>query len=78
MMNELLKDGGKVYVHCSAGIYRSPQIIALYLSMFQNYSIEEAVSMIKLKHPFAKPNIKIIRETMGIMSIRQFKRRVYS
>lgn len=60
-MKELLKDGGKVYVHCSAGIYRSPQIIALYLSMFQNYSVEEAVNMIKLKHPFAKPNINIIR-----------------
>jgi protein-tyrosine phosphatase len=39
MMTDLLKDGGKVYVYCSAGIYRSPQIIALYLSMFQNYSV---------------------------------------
>jgi protein-tyrosine phosphatase len=34
MMRELLKNGEKVYVHCSAGIYRSPQMIALYLTIF--------------------------------------------
>lgn len=34
LMRELLRDGERVYVHCSAGIYRSPQMIALYLTLF--------------------------------------------
>jgi len=76
-MNELLRDDGKVYVHCSAGIYRSPQIIALYLSVFQSYSIEEAVCMIKSKHPFAKPNCKVIHDALGMIQMREAKRRVY-
>jgi protein-tyrosine phosphatase len=38
-MEKLMKKQGKVYVHCSAGMYRSPQIIALYLILVEKYSI---------------------------------------
>lgn len=76
MMSELLKDGGKVYVHCSAGIYRSPQIIALYLSIFHSYPIEDAVNMIKAKHPYAKPNPQVISDALGVMRMRQVNRRL--
>lgn len=34
LMHQLLKDG-KVYVYCSAGVYRSPQLVALYLALHQ-------------------------------------------
>jgi protein-tyrosine phosphatase len=34
ILRELLQNNQRVYVHCSAGIYRSPQMIALYLSVF--------------------------------------------
>ena len=40
LLSDLLKEGGKVYVHCSAGIYRSPQMIALYLTLFEHYPLE--------------------------------------
>ncbi len=31
ILNKLVNLYGKVYVHCTAGIYRSPQLVALYL-----------------------------------------------
>lgn len=40
IMRDLIKSGERVYVHCSAGIYRSPQMIALYLSLFEKYTID--------------------------------------
>jgi len=46
-MEELLAGGGNIYVHCSAGIYRSPQMIALYLVAVKKYKVEEAVTLLK-------------------------------
>jgi len=46
-MDNILKSDGKIYVHCSAGMYRSPQIIALYLILVEQYTIESAIETIK-------------------------------
>lgn len=32
-----------VYVHCTAGVFRSPQLVILYLVKFCNYNLNEAV-----------------------------------
>lgn len=37
-LKRLIEVGKKVYVHCSAGVYRSPQIVALFLILTKNYS----------------------------------------
>jgi protein-tyrosine phosphatase len=34
LLRELIEDHGTVYVHCTAGIYRSPQLVALYLIQY--------------------------------------------
>jgi protein-tyrosine phosphatase len=47
-------------VHCTAGKYRSPQIIALYLILKNGLQPTEAIKMIKERHPFANPNEHII------------------
>jgi len=60
MMKELMRDE-KVYVHCSAGIYRSPQMIALYLTLCEQFPVEKAIQMVKENHPYAKPNAKVIK-----------------
>lgn len=31
LLKKLIDSGQKVYVHCSAGIYRSPQLVVLFL-----------------------------------------------
>jgi protein-tyrosine phosphatase len=74
MMRDLIRDGEKVYVHCSAGIYRSPQMIALYLTIFERYSLEQAVSTVKANHPYAKPNARVVREAVGLIQLHRSNR----
>lgn len=71
VMRELLREGERVYVHCSAGIYRSPQMIALYLTLFERYSLEQAVAAVKDNHPYAKPNSKVVRDAVGLIQFRR-------
>ena len=59
-MEEILSGGGNIYVHCSAGIYRSPQMIALYLIAIKKYKLEEAVRLLKEKHPYSRPSPNVI------------------
>lgn len=34
LLKQLVETYGTVYVHCTAGIYRSPQLVVLYLVQF--------------------------------------------
>jgi len=49
-----------IYVHCSAGIYRSPQIVIMHLVIEHNYDLEEAIKLVKHKHAYANPNTELI------------------
>lgn len=51
-----LKDGGKVYIHCMCGASRSVSIVCAYLSKKKNIKPEDAISMIKNIRPLANPN----------------------
>lgn len=55
-IDELIKNGNTTYVYCTAGKYRSPQVIALYLTLKNGINVTEAVKFIKEKHPVARPN----------------------
>jgi len=57
-------------VYCSAGKYRSPQMVALYLILKNGIDLEDAIKFIQEKHPVAKPNEKIIKT--AIYHIRKF------
>jgi protein-tyrosine phosphatase len=49
-LHDALVDGGKVYVHCSAGLNRSPTVIIGYLVKHRGMALEEAVAWISEKH----------------------------
>lgn len=57
LLRQLVETYGSVYVHCTAGIFRSPQLIAIYLILYESYSIENAINHIKLRRPNAQPNL---------------------
>jgi protein-tyrosine phosphatase len=63
-----VKKNKKVYVHCSAGVYRSPQIVALYLILTKKYSPEEAVEFVKSRHSFARPNAQVVSHAFEVLS----------
>lgn len=75
LMHELLKEGG-VYVYCSAGVYRSPQLVALYLALHQQYSLDEAISLVRKNHPYAKPNYKTVHAAMRLAKLKKFLRKI--
>jgi hypothetical protein len=49
-LNDAVLGGGKVYVHCSAGLNRSPTVIIAYLVKHRGLGLEEAVAWISEKH----------------------------
>lgn len=46
--------GHDILVHCKSGVNRSPAFIFAYLTLFEEYSKNHAIALIKLKHPRAK------------------------
>lgn len=47
----VVEEGGKVYVHCKAGIGRAPTLAAAYL-VASGYSLDEALTLIRQARPF--------------------------
>ena len=46
-LHELVMAGHTVYVHCTAGVTRSPTVVAAYLHVHLGSSIEEAVERLR-------------------------------
>jgi protein-tyrosine phosphatase len=42
-LDDLLRKGHKVYVHCTAGVTRSPTVVAAYLHWRLHWPLEEAL-----------------------------------
>lgn len=76
IMHELLSEGGNIYVHCSAGIYRSPQIVALYLAIYQHYSAEDAMNLVKKFHPYAKPSLKTLDSALRLIKLKRYLKKI--
>lgn len=56
------KGTGKILVHCSAGISRSPTVVAAYLMRRQGMTLEDALGHIVLIRPQISPNAGFIRQ----------------
>lgn len=57
-----LQSGGKVLVHCQAGISRSASIVAAYLIASQKLTRAGAVELIKKKRPGIRPNDGFLKQ----------------
>jgi len=55
-MDEAIKNGGKVLVHCSQGISRSATIVIAYLIKIEGYTFEDALEFTKSKRDMVNPN----------------------
>lgn len=54
--------GGKVLVHCNAGVSRSTAIVIGYLMKHHDYSFLQALGHIKSKRPCVQPNAGFISQ----------------
>ena len=56
----------KIFVHCNAGVSRSPSIVIAYLIKSLNYSFKEAFNLVKNKRNIIKPNETFIKELQNL------------
>ncbi|MBF2079953.1 MAG: dual specificity protein phosphatase family protein [Synechococcales cyanobacterium T60_A2020_003] len=64
VINEQIQQGEAVYVHCLAGVERSPTVCTAYLCLYEKLELWEAVSQVKKVHPYALPTedqLRVIR-----------------
>lgn len=54
--------GGKVLVHCLAGISRSPTICIAYLMYSHNLSLDQAYDLVKQRRSLISPNLNFMRQ----------------
>lgn len=55
LVRHLIQRGHTVYVHCTAGVNRSPTVALMYLNLVEGIPVEEALATVQLCRPQAKP-----------------------
>ena len=59
-LTELVQPGRPVYVHCTAGVNRSPSVVIAYLHWVEGWSLEQAARHVRQEHP-CSPVIEVLR-----------------
>ena len=52
----------KVFVHCAAGMSRSPTIVIAYLMWKKQLLLNEAIELVKSKRPEISPNLNFMKQ----------------
>lgn len=54
-LHGLLRQGHRVYVHCTAGINRAPLVVLTYLTLVEGIGLEEAMTLLLRARPEVCP-----------------------
>ncbi len=55
-INQEVRRGGKVLVHCVAGVSRSSTLCMVYLMKYKNMTLRQAHDLCKMRRPYVRPN----------------------
>lgn len=64
-VSRALRAGGRVYVHCGAGISRAPTATAAYLIWAHRLRAADALALVRKGRPCARPNAGFVRALHG-------------
>ena len=67
-ITEAVSGGGKILVHCFAGVSRSASCVIAYLMKSKQIGYEEALAMTKAKRECVEPNEAFIRQLQEYQS----------
>lgn len=70
----LLRQGHRVYVHCTAGINRSPLVVLAYLTLVEGASLEEAMTLLVHARPEVCPTWEAYHGCRQELTARHFER----
>ena len=62
LIHETIKSGGKVVVHCMAGVSRSTSIVLAYLVKYRNMTLREAFKHTRDRRSIVHPNFGFFRQ----------------
>lgn len=63
-LDDMLKSGLKVYVHCTAGMGRAPACVVTYLCWVKKMNLVDAVAHVKKYRTVAVPNVAVIERAL--------------
>jgi protein-tyrosine phosphatase len=70
LINNAIKSGNKVYVHCQCGVNRSPTIVGLYLTKYYKFkNFKKAILYIKKIRPQTKITNKLFKTALIVEKI---------
>jgi atypical dual specificity phosphatase len=64
VLTELIRQEQTVFIHCNAGINRSPSVVICFLHWTEGWDLDEAVRHVRRCHPCA-PVMDVIRRATG-------------
>ncbi|CAD8113383.1 unnamed protein product [Paramecium primaurelia] len=64
ILKKLMDQGKCVYIHCTDGIQRSIQTVILYLVLDLNYSLEDAITLVKAIRKRSKPIREVLQQLL--------------
>ena len=65
LLARLLEEGQVVYLHCTAGVNRSPSIALGYLVQVQRRPLAEGLDMVRRARPTAQPYPEVLEALRG-------------
>lgn len=57
-LHQLLRQDHRVYIHCTAGINRSPLVVLSYFTLVEGQSLEKALAFLQRARPGAYPTLE--------------------
>lgn len=66
----IIADGGRVLVHCVAGVSRSASICLAYLTKYKCRSLRDAYHLMASKRPMVRPNLGFWRQLIAFEQVR--------
>lgn len=63
-LDDMIKQGRDVYIHCTAGMGRAPAVAVAYLCWVKKMKLSEAVAHVKKNRTVAVPNVPVLEQAL--------------